>query len=245
MPETGTNVTISRSAVKPALAPPDPQGRLGSTRRSRMPGPAGSGAAHPLDTFYAMAGLPLPQLRNLSGRTIPQPYRGLLVHTRDMTPTLEAFYGETIDLQVLRRRLQGGEYLRQVVLRLRVSGHPVEFGANRVKLDAFPEKVRNAILAEREPLGHLLRDFAVEHSCQPNAFVRLHADPLIAAALGIDEGRALYGRHNRLFDLRGRLLSEVVEILAPDRHFAAEGKTRGAKAATEPGRAAGNHRRTP
>jgi len=140
----------------------------------------------------------------------------------DMTPTLEAFYEDAIELQVLGRRRRGNEYWREVLLRLRRSGQPVEFGANRVFLDRFPPEARQAILHEVTPLGHIMRDFHVTHTCQPNAFLGLHADALMGATLQLRGQAELYGRHNRLYDAEGRMLSEVVEILRPPAGGASE-----------------------
>ena len=154
--------------------------RRGLRSPTRMQGDGGdlATAAHPLDTFYAAAGLPLPRLQAVDGRTVAQPYRRLLVHTRDMTPTLESFHGGAIDLEVLQRRLHGSEYFRQVILRLSGTGRAVEFGANRVFLDAFPARVRQAILAEREislaPLVELPRK--VNAIC-PNTGGQLEGHP--------------------------------------------------------------------
>ena len=46
----------------------------------------------PLDEFYAEAGRTLLSFQSVAGGDVPEPYRGLLVHDRDMTPTLQAFY---------------------------------------------------------------------------------------------------------------------------------------------------------
>src|SRR2546425_1206328 len=83
----------------------------------------------PLDAFYAQAGLALPLVHPIQGEEVPQPYRQLLVHESDMTPTLEAFHGERIHLRMLARRLDGDAYSRQVVLTLNGSARPVAFGA--------------------------------------------------------------------------------------------------------------------
>ncbi len=179
------------------------------------PPPAGEWLTHPLDEFYALAALPLPPLERVDGESLPQPYRRLLVHPNDMTPTLEEFYGEGLRLEVLRRRRRDDEYLREVVLRFESNGHPVEFGANRIRLDHFPPDARRTILEERVPLGHIMRDFGVRHTCQPNAFLRLASDRTINDALQLSGAHVLYGRHNRLFDPQGHLISEVVEILRP------------------------------
>jgi chorismate-pyruvate lyase len=172
-----------------------------------------SAVAQPLDLFYAQARQPLPPFEVVDGEEIPEPARSLLVHSNDMTPTLEAFYREKIALRVLGRRRRGNEYSREVALFLKDSKRPVEFGANRIQLDRFPPAARDLILQEREPLGYILRDFDITHTCQPNAFLRLASDRLINSVLELQGAHTLYGRHNQLFDPEGRLISEVVEIL--------------------------------
>jgi chorismate-pyruvate lyase len=171
--------------------------------------------AHPMDAFYAEAGLPLPPIQRVEGQTLPQPMRDLLVHCNDMTPTLEAFYDRAIHLKVLQRRQHAHEYHRQVILQLNESGEPIEFGANRIRLDLFPESAQRMILEEREPLGHILRDHSIVHTCEPNAFFRVASDRLISEALRLRGAQILFGRHNRLFNPQGQLISEVVEILRP------------------------------
>src|SRR5258708_40329644 len=59
--------------------------------------------AFPLDDFSARSGLPLPPIERLAGEQVPEPYRSLLVHDTDMTPTLESFHGARIHLQILNR----------------------------------------------------------------------------------------------------------------------------------------------
>src|SRR2546423_14144336 len=74
--------------------------------------------AHPLDEFYARAGLRLPAIERIGGEEIPQPYRGLLVHEDDMTPTLEKYHGAEIHLRILGREQREDFYFREVVLQL-------------------------------------------------------------------------------------------------------------------------------
>ncbi len=186
-----------------------------SSAKTEMTGPKRDGLTRPLDYFYARAGLALPEFRVLTGAEVPPPFQQLLVHVNDMTPTLEEFYGDAIELRVLGRRRRGQEYWREVVLLLRGSGQPVEFGANRVLLDRFPAAARQAILDEGTPLGHIMRDYGVAHTCQPNAFFGMRADALMGATLQLRVQAEVYGRHNRLYGLDGLLLSEVVEILRP------------------------------
>ena len=44
-------------------------------------------------------GLSLPHLVRLEAAEVPEPYKRLLVHSLDMTPTLESFYRSTMDLR--------------------------------------------------------------------------------------------------------------------------------------------------
>src|SRR5947207_1011693 len=79
-----------------------------------------------LELFYAKLGLPLPPLGDVAGEEMPQPYKGLLVHSTDMTPTLEAFYKQPMRLSVLTREQQDYSYLREVVLKSANDSQPVE-----------------------------------------------------------------------------------------------------------------------
>src|SRR5580704_15841261 len=109
---------------------------------------------HPLDDFYAAAGLPLPPLNEIDGQAMPEPYKSLLVHQRDMTPTLERFHEQSIHLQTISRRRDADSYSREVVLRLDETNLAVEFGAIKINLAMFPPDARDVILGERLPLGH-------------------------------------------------------------------------------------------
>src|ERR1051325_3222569 len=84
--------------------------------------------AFPLDSFYARAGLPLPKLEPVDPAKMPEPYRSLLVHNNDMTPTLSAFHARIIHLRVLSREHRDGYYFREVVLVADGSNQPGEFG---------------------------------------------------------------------------------------------------------------------
>src|SRR5215475_321441 len=100
--------------------------------------PAALPFVYPLDEFYARAALPLPNIERIQGDKMPEPYRSLLVHERDMTPTLEKFHNSDIHLKILKREQRNEFYFREVVLLLNGSDMPVEFGANKVSLALFP-----------------------------------------------------------------------------------------------------------
>src|SRR5207248_3370181 len=113
----------------------------------------------------------LPPLEEIDGEAIPEPYKTLLVHQHDMTPTLEHFHGRSVHLRVLGRQTRGNDYFREVVLQLEGSEQPVEFGAIKIHLALFASEAREQILQEQWPLGHILKDYAIPHASRPSAFL--------------------------------------------------------------------------
>jgi hypothetical protein len=184
--------------------------------RSQAPGsPPALPYIYPLDDFYARSGLPLPEFERIAGDQVPEPYRSLLVHENDMTPTLEKFHGSDIHLKILNREQRGDFYFREVVLRLDENKTPVEFGANKVSLLLFPPKARQLILEEHVPLGTILSDCNVAHTTLAKAFFSVHTDEFINSILGLSSRTILYGRKATIRDMQQRPLSEIVEILPP------------------------------
>lgn len=169
--------------------------------------------AHPLDEFYAEAGQPLPALAEVDGEAVPEPYRSLLVHENDMTPTLEKFHRSRVHLDVLGKRRKDDAYFREVILRLDCNQDPVEFGAIRINLALFTPEARECILEEHLPLGHIMREHKIAHTSRPRAYLRLASDKLISKVLELDGAQMLYGRRNTLYDPQDNPLAEIVEIL--------------------------------
>jgi chorismate-pyruvate lyase len=169
----------------------------------------------PLTEFYEEAGLPLPKVSLIEGREMPEPYRSLLVHDSDMTPTLEAAYGETIHLRVLKHSLQGNVFSRQVLLVLEDDARAVEFGGIKIYLEHLPAAARRLVLEKKQPLGTILHTERVAHKSHPSAYLRVNADAVIREALKLPEPCVLYGRCNVLSDLSEKVLAQVVEILPP------------------------------
>jgi len=151
----------------------------------------------------------------IEGTEMPEPYRSLLVHTIDMTSTLENFYKDKLHVDLLGCHSRGQEYYREVVLRTDKSNRRVEFGAIKIMLDLFPTDVRQEILRERQPLGRILTESGVEFSSQPRGYVRIAPDEFISRALALSDPECLYGRRNTLMDPWERPLAEILEILPP------------------------------
>jgi chorismate-pyruvate lyase len=170
---------------------------------------------YPLNEFYEQAGLALPFARPINGRDMPEPYRRLLVHDRDMTPTLEAAYDRKVNLRVLKYELSDEVFSREIVLIPEGGDAPVVFGAIKIYLDEFPAKARELVLERRLPLGTILESEGIKHFSRPDAFFEVEADAAILRALEISGPARLYGRRNILGNATGRKLAQVLEILPP------------------------------
>ena len=170
----------------------------------------------PLDQFYLVSGVPVPEATRIEAESVPEPYRSLLVHENDMTPTLEAAYRQRIHIRLISRKVEGDVLLRQVALVLDSDERPVEFGAIRIQLSQLPPEARQLVLESKLPLGRLLQDFFIQHSSEPVAYFAVKADGRIGEALQTPSLQRLYGRRNKLLMPSGEVLAEVLEIL-PDR----------------------------
>ena len=172
-------------------------------------------AARPLLEFYQRAGEAAPDLLPIGGSEMPEPYRRLLVHSDDMTPTLEEYHDDRIHLRLLGREESETTYKREVVLEAGKNNKPVEFGAIAIHLEHFPEKARELVLGESVPLGTILNEHAISHESCPQAYFKVQSDPLITDAFGLSTSTELFGRCNIHRDLDGNHLAEIVEILPP------------------------------
>jgi len=171
--------------------------------------------AHPLDELYAKAGLSLPQIQAIPGDQMPQPFRKLLVHEGDMTPTLEKFHESSIHLNVLGREQRDDFYYREVLLLADDSEKVVEFGAIKINLAYFPAQARLEILREHLPLGTILARYKIDHTSRPKAFLKVQSDAFMNGVLGLSGTQTLYGRRNTLSNPQGQALAEIVEFLPP------------------------------
>jgi hypothetical protein len=154
-------------------------------------------------------------VKSVQPSRIPEPCRSLLVHSRDMTGTLAAFWGGPLLLRPIRVRREGDELYRQVVL-VRAEGEeerPVEAGAIRIYLDAFPDAARKLILGNQVPLGAILSDHSIAYVSRPRGFFRTPTNDFLRKAFPGEGDGIHYGRHNVLSTPAGRTLAEVVEIL--------------------------------
>jgi chorismate-pyruvate lyase len=170
---------------------------------------------YPLDEFYQQSGAPLPAATKIDGWEVPEDQRRLLVHDNDMTPTLEAAYGQSIHLRVLRHKLNDEVFSRQVVLLLEDDITAVVFGAIRICLARLSDPAKQLVLKEKMPFGGILHEQRIPHASRPESYFRVEADAVIGEALRLPGPCTLYGRRNVLRDGCGHTLAEVLEILPP------------------------------
>lgn len=170
---------------------------------------------YPLTLFCQNGGHPLPCHEAIDGATMPEPYRGLLVHHGDMTSRLEAFFDGEIEIEVLHREHTPEVYRREVVLRIAATGLPVEYGAIEIDLGAFDGEVRRLILEQHLPLGGLLNRFGVRYRSEPKGFIKLGPDAVMQKVFGLPNADEFFGRCNVLLGDDGRTLARIVEVVRP------------------------------
>ncbi|MEM7146146.1 MAG: hypothetical protein AAF591_13490 [Verrucomicrobiota bacterium] len=167
----------------------------------------------PLHYFYEKRGLVLPPVTFLDGVTMPDPERELLVHDRDMTPTLADYHADGLGLRVLGVERSDDYLLRMVILETLGTREPVEFGAIGIDLGRFEPEVRRLIEEGVEPLGGILNDKGMPHTSEPRGFFAISCDSLVSEALNAVAGTELFGRCNQLSDADGVVFADIVEVL--------------------------------
>ena len=167
----------------------------------------------PLNLFYENNGRQLPEITPLFGRHLPQPYRQLLFHTDNMTPTLESYHGGRIFIEPLTVLREESGVTREVILRTSRENLVVEYGASRIFLDRLPGDAVELIWAGREPLGRVLLQCHCEHTVEPSGFFKIRPTEFFFTVFGSAVAESLYGRRNRLVAPDGETLAEVCEIL--------------------------------
>jgi chorismate-pyruvate lyase len=170
---------------------------------------------YPLSEFYERAQVPLPPVVEVEGYNVPEPYRSLLVHDRDMTPTLAEAYQRTMQLRILTRILCDNVLAREIVLEAEGDGRRVVYAGIKIYLAHFPPEARCLILDGSQPFGTILKGHGIAHFSRPEAFIQVDADETINHALGLVGPSVLYGRRSALWNSPQIPLAHVLEILPP------------------------------
>jgi chorismate-pyruvate lyase len=91
-----------------------------------------------------------------SGKVVPEPYRGLLVHNHHMTVTMEDFHRSQVRVEVLAAKRTANYYSRRILLDRESDGRVVQFGIVRLNFDLLSPEVREEIESQKTPLGRIL-----------------------------------------------------------------------------------------
>jgi chorismate-pyruvate lyase len=169
----------------------------------------------PLNLFYAYYKRDMPEITPLFDWHMPEPYKALLSHERNMTPTLEAFYKSSIHIERLNVVPDLEECSREVILHLDTDKTPVEYGASRIFMNALPTQARDLICQGHVPLGSILNQCECEHTVELSGFFKVKPTSFFTNVFSSTNGTPLYGRRNSLVALDGNPIAEVCEILPP------------------------------
>ena len=138
----------------------------------------------------------------------------MLVHEHHMTVTMEQYHQCSVDVHVLKQRLEGDLYHREIILTRSGTDIPVQFGIVRFHFQYVTNAVREQILDGQIPLGRVLITHNVLRHIDLKSIVEVQAGPGLANILKMPEGATTYGRlativcnHNPAVDL--------LEISAP------------------------------
>ena len=169
---------------------------------------------YPLSAFCVNDGIELPPYRVIDADKLPEPYRHLLVHTRDMTSVLQEYHSQNIHLEHVDIVREGDHLMRRVAL-LGEGGRPVEFGAIDIWLPCFTDEVQKDILDCHTPFGAILNDNEIPYTSSPKRFFEIDSNGFIGEALKLESPTRLYGRTNVLRSENKQTMARVVEILPP------------------------------
>lgn len=150
----------------------------------------------------------------VSASDVPEPYQTLLVHPKHMTVTVERFFRDRVEVLVRDVNRSNGEYARDIRLALTGSGRIVQLGVVMIDLNVLTPPVREAILAERTPLGRVLIQHGVLTVIEPVQFLKVSPGPDLCREFECSYPTTSYGRIG-VISADGHPAVEVLEIVTP------------------------------
>jgi chorismate-pyruvate lyase len=151
----------------------------------------------------------------ISASNVPEPFRTLLVHPNHMTVTVEKFFRDRVEVLVRDVNRSNREYARDIRLALSASGRIVQLGVVMIDLSVLSPPVRDAILAERTPLGRVLIEHGVLTVIEPVQFLKVLPGPELCREFECPFPAVTYGRIG-VITADGHPAVEVLEIMTPN-----------------------------
>lgn len=156
----------------------------------------------------------LGEFTEVSADEMPDGYRALLAHDEHMTVTVEAHYGESVDVRVLDRISTGSHYARKILLARQSDGGVVQFGIMQVDFAFLDPSVRDEIRSETTPLGRILIRNDVLRRVRLSALWSVVPGDDLRNCFASDDGAVLYGRTAQI-ECNGKPAIRLLEIVAP------------------------------
>lgn len=154
----------------------------------------------------------LGEFTEVAAEAMPEKYRQLLAHNEHMTIAVESHHQCPVSVQVLHSRTDGTVYIREILLRRASDQRVVQYGIVRLQLSALDEAPRQAILAEKTPLGRVLIEHNVLREVELVDLWRITVGPKLAKLLEVEVGSTTYGRTAMIY-FSDRPALELLEIV--------------------------------
>jgi hypothetical protein len=161
------------------------------------------------DTIFP--GTPLFPFHEVPPEDMPVPFNKLLPFNHHMTHTLEAHYKQPTTLQVYKTSLVDDIYMRAITLSIQDKNHrelKVQFAILYVALQYLPEKARIEILAEKQPVGRVLKNNTIDTKVQLQSVIYVGENEELSKFLTLPS----YGRLAVIF-CNGKPAIHVLEVL--------------------------------
>ncbi len=146
--------------------------------------------------------------------TVPPPYSRLLDHHEHMTVTVEAFYGETVNVTVHRAEETETAYAREITLVTADTQRTVQYGIVRLSPHALAPAVWQRIKSQDTPLGRVLIEHQVLREVELCELWKISAGTALAALMQIAPATEVFGR-TALIYCDGEPAIELLEIVNP------------------------------
>jgi chorismate-pyruvate lyase len=136
----------------------------------------------------------LGEFQEVRAEELPSVYRMLLAHDQHMTVTLEAYHGCRVEVTVLDSTVRESHYQRKSILRRQTDGAVVLLGIVRIARALLTPGVRQAIEAQRTPLGRILIRHNVLRNVRPLSYWRIVPGEDLCRLFDLQPSQVCYGR---------------------------------------------------
>lgn len=143
---------------------------------------------------------------------MPPVYRHLLAHEEHMTVTVEEYYGDRVDVEVMAKRHEPPHYARKILLRRHDDRSVVQYGIVRINFNFLAPDVQQEIVSQSAPLGTILIRHDVLRRVRLLCLWQIEPGPDLQRLFGIDGSPVTYGR-TAVIDCNDEPAIELIEIV--------------------------------